>query len=280
MPLPQKTRSRLTLSVVGAGLGLGLAAFVPNVGAQEVARAYAVASESGAATKEAARVLAAGGNAFDAAICAALVAGFANPSSSGIGGGGFALVWSARDRKPYVIDFRETAPAGIDVTVFEKRPVLADKRGQTVGVPGEVAGVFELSERYGKLKWRDVVTRAARLAELGSAAEQHTTDQVGEQLQGAIAKSPTFRSVYLPAGKPLVLGQKLRASKLSRTLSRIAAGGKRAFYEGAVALDLVKAAQSAGGALSLADLASYSTVSREPLGVDWGGKRVRTMPPP
>jgi gamma-glutamyltranspeptidase / glutathione hydrolase len=275
-----KKRSLLALSLVGGGLALGLAAFVPDVVAQEPPRSFGIASESGAATKEGGRVLAAGGNAFDAAICAALVAGFANPSSSGIGGGGFALVWSARDQKPYVIDFRETAPSGLDASVFEKRPVPPERRGQTVGVPGEVAGLFELSERFGKLKWKDVVTRAARLADLGFSAEQHTTDQVSEQLQSPIAKSGTFRSVYLPSGKPLVLGQKLRASKLSRTLLRIATAGKRAFYEGPVALDLVKAAQSAGGALSLADLANYRTVSREPLSVTWAGKRVLTMPPP
>lgn len=271
---------RFPLLPLGAGLLLGLAAFVPDVVAGEPSRGYAVTSESGAATNEAARVLAAGGNAFDAAICAALVTGFANPSSSGIGGGGFALVWSARDRKPYVIDFRETAPQGIDPSALEKRPVPPEKRGQAVGVPGEVAGLFELSERFGKLKWRDVVTRAARLAELGFAAEAHTTDQVNEQLKGALGGDRNFRSVYLPTGKPLVLGQKLKATKLSRTLTRIAAGGKRAFYEGPVALDLVKAAASAGGTLSLADLAGYRTVSREPIAVDWGKRRVLTMPPP
>ncbi len=273
-------RLRFPVLLIGSGLTLGLGAFVPDVGAAPPSRSYAVATESGVATREAGRVLEAGGNAFDAAICAALVGGFTNPSSSGIGGGGFALVWSARDKKAYAVDFREPAPQGLDAAALEKRPVPAEKRGQTVGVPGEVAGLFALSERFGKLKWRDVVTRAARLAELGFAAEQHTTEQVNEQQQGAIAQSPTFRSVYLPAGKPLALGQKLRATKLSRTLARIAATGKRAFYEGPVALDLVKAAQSAGGALSLADLASYRPVDREPLAVEWAGKRVLTMPAP
>jgi gamma-glutamyltranspeptidase/glutathione hydrolase len=273
-------RLRLPLALFGSGLALALAAVVPDVSAEQTPRSYAVASESGAATREAGRVLAAGGNAIDAAICAALVAGFANPSSSGLGGGGFALVWSARDHKSYIVDFRETAPQGVDLAVLDKRPVPADQRGQTVGVPGEVAGLLELSSRFGKLPWKDVATRAARLAQLGFTAEEHTTAQVNDQLSGIIAKSPTFRSVYLPSGKPLVLGQKLRASKLSQTLSRIAVAGKRAFYEGPVALDLVKAVQQAGGALSLADLANYRTVDREPLAIDWAGKRVLTMPPP
>src|SRR4051812_40132757 len=113
----------LPLALVSVGACIGLVAFVPNVGAAPSARSYAVATESAGATREAGRVLSAGGNAFDAAVCAALVAGFTDPSSSGIGGGGFALVWSARDQKPFVLDFRETAPAAIDVAVLEQRPV-------------------------------------------------------------------------------------------------------------------------------------------------------------
>jgi gamma-glutamyltranspeptidase/glutathione hydrolase len=281
----------LPLALVGSLLGAGLSTSVPSIGAEaapgaegakpEPARKpYGIATESPGATREASRVLEAGGNAFDAAVVAALVAGFTNPSSSGIGGGGFALVWSARDQKASVLDFRETAPAGIDVTALDKRPVPLERRGQTVGVPGEVAGLYELHGRFGKLPWKDVVTRASRLAELGFVAEPHTTSQVAEQAQGPLAKSGTFRNVYLPGGKPLTLGQKLRAAKLAKTLNRIAAQGKRGFYEGPVAADLVQAAASAGGALSLADLASYQTVAREPLQIDWNGKRVLTMPLP
>jgi gamma-glutamyltranspeptidase / glutathione hydrolase len=268
------------LAFVGLSLATGLCGVVPNLAAETPRKPYGVATESPAATKEAGRVLEAGGNAIDAAVCAALVAGFTNPSSSGIGGGGFALVWSARDAKASIVDFRETAPAGIDATVLDTRPVPPEKRGQTVGVPGEVAGLFELQSRFGKLKWQDVVRRAARLAEQGFAAEPHTTEQVAEQAQGALARVTVFRDVYLPGGKPLQLGQKLRAAKLAKTLARIATEGKRGFYEGPVASDLVKAVASAGGALSLADLAGYKPVQREPLAVSWGGKTVLTMPPP
>lgn len=270
----------LSLALVGSLIGAGLFSAVPGARAEPVRKPYGVATESPGATREASKLLEAGGNAFDAAVCAALVSGFTNPSSSGIGGGGFALVWSARDGEASVLDFRETAPAGIDVTALDKRPVPADKRGQSVGVPGEVAGLFELHARYGKLPWKDVVTRAARLAEQGFVAEPHTTGQVAEQAQGPLARSSAFRAAYLPGGKPLTLGQKLRAVRLAKTLARIAAQGKRGFYEGPVASDLVKTAASAGGALSLADLAAYKTVKREPLRVKWDGKEIVTMPLP
>lgn len=273
-------RSFFNLALLGSSIALGLGLFVPKLNAQQPAPGFAVATESAAATQEAGRVLAAGGNAIDAAVCASLVSGFTNPSSSGLGGGGFALLWSARDRKAYALDFRETAPAGIDATALDKRPVPPEKRGQSVGVPGEVAGLLELETRFGKLKWKDVALRAARLAELGFVAEPHTAGQVAEQTQGLLSRSPTFRSVYLPGGKPISAGQKVRASKLAKTLTRIAQLGRPGFYEGPVAADLVKAVKDAGGALTLADLSDYRPVSREPLSVAWAGKQVLTMPAP
>src|SRR6188768_1119839 len=278
---PARTAPRwLPLALLSLGVAASLNAVVPNVGAAPPAASYGVATESPGATREASRVLAAGGNAFDAAVCAALVAGFTNPSSSGIGGGGFALVWSARDKKPYAIDFRETAPAAVDATVLDGRAIPPEKRGQTVGVPGEVAGLFELHQRFGKLAWKDVVTRAVTLAARGFAAEPHTVVQVAEHHQELLARSPHFRSVYLPGGSAAKLGTTLRSPRLSKTLARIAAEGKRGLYEGPVASDIVQAVKGAGGALALADLANYRIVEREPLRVSWAGKQVLTMPPP
>lgn len=268
-------------SLAATGLALAsLTAALPSVRAETPAKSYAVTSESPGATREASRLLEAGGNAIDAAVLAALVSGFTNPSSSGIGGGGFALVWSARDRKPFVFDFRETAPAGLDPASLDQRPLPTDKRGAAVGVPGEVAGLFELQQRFGQLRWRDVVLRAARLAERGFVTEPHTASQLGDPKPSPLTSSPTFRSVYLPGGKPAPLGKQLRATKLAKTLTRIANEGKRGFYEGAVAHDLVQAAQAAGSALSLADLSGYRVVERAPLSATWAGKQVFTMPPP
>jgi gamma-glutamyltranspeptidase/glutathione hydrolase len=278
---PARTAPRwLPLALLSLGVAASLNAFVPDVGAAPPTPSYAVASESPGATREASRVLAAGGNAFDAAVCAALVAGFTDPSSSGIGGGGFALLWSARDKQPYIIDFRETAPAGIDVAVLDQRPVPKELRGQTVGVPGEVAGLFELHQRFGKLAWRDVVMRAVTLSARGFAAEPHTVVQVAEQQSELLARSPHFRSVYLPGGNAAKLGARLRSPRISKTLARIAAEGKRGLYEGPVANDIVHTVKGAGGSLQLVDLATYRVIEREPLRMSWGGKQVLTMPPP
>ena len=140
---------------------------------------------------------------------------------------------------------RTQAPAGIDPSSLDKRPLPPEKRGAAVGVPGEVAGLFEIEQRFGSMKWRDVVLRAARLAERGFVTEPHTANQLGDQKQSPLAASPTFRSVYLPGGAPAPLGKQLRASKLAKTLTRIANEGKRGFYEGPVAKERMKARQDA-----------------------------------
>lgn len=273
-------RSRLGLALGGACLVLGLVLSAPALSAPDGATPFAIASESPGATKQAARLLEAGGNAIDAAVLMALVSGFTNPTSSGIGGGGFALVYSARDKRVSVLDFRETAPAAVDARVLDKRPVAPEQRGQLVGVPGEVAGLFELQQQLGKLKWQDVVLRAARLAEQGFATEPHTASQLLEQTGSPLARSATFRTVYLPGGAPAKLGQLLRSPKLAKTLRRIAAEGRRGFYEGPVAQDIVSTVKAVGGGLELSDLAAYKPVAREPLRVAWDGKEILTMPPP
>ncbi len=274
-----RRRARLELALLLSLVAVALGSALPASGAAPE-KGYAVATESPGATREAARVLDAGGNAFDAIVCAALVSGFTNPASSGLGGGGFAMVYSAREQRPLVFDFREVAPAGLDEALLADRPVPADKRGHTVGVPGEVSGLFELHQRYGKLRWKDVVGRAARLAAQGFVLEPFTSQQVAEQQTSPIARSASFRGAYLPQGTPAPAGTKLRATKLAATLRHLADQGKRGFYEGRVARDMVDAVAAAGGALALTDLAEYRTVQREPLRVSWEGKEIATMPAP
>src|SRR6185312_9899328 len=107
------------------------------------------------ASRAAAEILARGGNAVDGAVAAALALGVVNADSSGLGGGGFAVVWSARERKARVLDFRETAPAKASKDMFvvdgKADPKLSRWGGLAVAVPGEPAGLAELEKSYGKL---------------------------------------------------------------------------------------------------------------------------------
>lgn len=239
-----------------------------------------VATENRVATEAALAELRAGGNAVDAAVTAALVGGVVSPTSSGLGGGGFALVRMADGSKPFFLDFRETAPAALGAAVIDERKIPPEQRGRLVGVPGEPAGLFALHQRFGKRKWQDVVLRAERVARVGFPVEKHLASVLGGRSADAFKRDAGLAALYFPKGKPAAAGQLLKNPKLAATLRRLAAEGPKAIYEGAIAADLVKAAQSAGGSLSLEDLRSYAPREREPLLFSWEGHDVYTAPPP
>lgn len=256
-----------------------VALLAPPTLAQPRAARSAAATENEVATKEALAQMRAGGNAVDAAVTAALVGGVVSPTSSGIGGGGFCLVWLGTERKVVVLDFRERAPKGVDVAAFERRPLPPEQRAKLTGIPGEVAGLFELHRRFGKRSWKEVVEPAARIAKAGFPAHPHLTSMLGAY--GKVLRAdPGLDRVYYPKGKPAAVGSLLKNEKLGATLARIAAEGPSALYEGSVAADIVAASKSAGGALTAEEMASYKPTERQPLHVRWEGHDVYTMPPP
>src|SRR5262245_12921096 len=123
---------------------------------------FAVATETGMATRVGIEALRSGANAVDTAIAVAFALGVVQPASSGIGGGGFALVWDAAARKMTALDFRETAPGALDPAILEYRPKppIETGRGAMIGVPGEVAGLAELHRRFGRRSFAEDVAPA------------------------------------------------------------------------------------------------------------------------
>lgn len=269
----------LRLAALGLTLAASLLVALPRVGQGATVPKRGVASEHPLATREALQQLRAGGNAVDAAITAALVAGVVAPSSSGIGGGGLAVLYTAGDQQCHALDFRERAPRAIDAAAFERRPFPFAERGRYVGVPGEVAGLYELHRRFGRLPWAKLVEPAARLARTGYAVHEH----LGRSLAYSVEQWRQDRglaSLFLRGKAPVAKGGRVHNPRLGATLARIAAEGPPAFYAGAVASDMVEATTRAGGALSLQDLAEYAPVWRAPLRTRWEGYDVCTMPPP
>lgn len=216
---------------------------------------------------------------MDAAITAALVAGVAVPSSSGMGGGGFALVWSAKDKKVTSLDFREVAPKGIDAAAFERRPFPSAERGRYVGVPGEVAGLAELHQAFGRKPWAEVVRPAVRVASQGYPVGVHLANVAG-WVAPQLAADQNLAGLFVPGGRATTAGTVVKNPLLARTLARVAAEGKRALYEGAIPSDLVSSAHAANGALTAEDVAAYKPKPREPLHVTWEGLDVYTMNAP
>jgi gamma-glutamyltranspeptidase/glutathione hydrolase len=293
MRCPSKGRLAILLSGA-ATVAIHVAAFPAASSAayppSAEGRTLAVASDHGDATRAALDVMAAGGNAADGAVAAALALGVVNPSASGIGGGGFALVYTAADQKVTVLDFRETAPASYSAAVLTppKKPTdpppldrfgWTGPRGGSVGVPGEPAGLELLSRRFGKRSLAETAAPAVALAQSGFYASRHATE-VAALFKARVQTLPSLAASFLPGGQPAALGARIRRPELAATLLRFGAEGKRSIYEGPTAQKIVDAVRGAGGTMTREDLAAYTVKERAPLSRTIEGRTIYTMPAP
>jgi gamma-glutamyltranspeptidase/glutathione hydrolase len=277
-------------SGIGAALAAGLAATFPRLADGAVppsasGTSYAVATDQADATRAALDVLASGGNAVDGAIAAALVLGVVNPFASGIGGGGFSVVYTAADKKISAFDFREMAPASYSADVLWPRSPSAPKdapftpNGGVAGVPGEPAGLELLSRRFGRKSLAHDASPAIALAQSGFYINAHTAEEIVRHHVRLVA-APSLAAVFLPGGRPTPYGARVRRPDLAATLARFGTQGKRAIYEGQTAQRLVDSLHAAGGTMALADLAAYEVKERAPLVRTIDGRTIATMPAP
>ena len=241
---------------------------------------FAVATENGDASSIAMDVLRSGGDAVDAAVAAALALGVATPTACGIGGGGFAIVYRAKTHETFVIDFREVGPAALDAAALDRRPLPDAERGHLVGVPGEIAGLHALVTKYGKRAWREDVMPAVNLAKNGFTFTAHVARGSKELEKELRTLTPSLGARLLGPSGPLPIGTKIQRPDLAATLQKIADGGPRVFYEGPIARAMVDAVKSAGGTLSLEDLAKYAPKTRTAIRFRVGAREVVTMPSP
>lgn len=239
------------------------------------------------ATETALAVLRDGGSAADAAIAAALVLNVVEPQSSGIGGGGFLLHFDARQARLRAYDGRETAPAATAETLFLKpdgTPMAffdAVVGGRAVGAPGLLRLLESVHRAHGRLPWQRLLAPAIRLAEEGFAVSPRLNALL--RAERFLAADAQARRLFFDAkGRPLAVGARLRNPALAAVLRRVAAEGADAFYRGAIARDIVAAVRAGPnpGSLSLADLAAYRAIEREPLCGRYRRWRVCGMPPP
>jgi gamma-glutamyltranspeptidase/glutathione hydrolase len=269
---------------VAALLGASLPARAAFVGSAEGAH-VAVATDHAEATRAAIATMRAGGNAADGAIAAALAVGVVNPVSSGLGGGGFALVYTARDRRIVAIDFRETAPLHLNTEELLRRAhgfgkdESAAKRGVSVGVPGEPLGLERLSRMFAKRSLADDAAPAVALAEHGFLASRYLSEMAAFMKDRA-AVSQELAALLVPGGTPLAFRATVVRAQLARTIAHFGAEGAKVFYAGNVGARVVRSAQAAGGNLEPADLAAYQVKERAPLVRTVDGFTVATMPAP
>ncbi len=244
-----------------------------------------VVSDSALATEAGIELLRAGGDAADAAVATALVLGVVQNFASGLGGGGFALVFRQTDSRAYALDFREVAPAAASSTMFQDSAGLviagASTRGpRAVGVPGELAGLFFLHHRHGKLPWAQVVAPALRLARDGFVCPPLLATRLERHLAG-LKLSPALALDFLTAtGTPHPSGTVIKRRALAGTLQEIARTGADSFYRGALADRIAAAMSNEGGLVTRADLEGYKVIERPTVSISYHGRTVHSMPPP
>ncbi|MEE2787959.1 MAG: gamma-glutamyltransferase [Myxococcota bacterium] len=249
-----------------------------------VAKKGMVATDHEAASVVGAHMLQQGGDAADAAVAAALMLGVVQPFGSGLGGGGFAVVRRASGQR-FVLDFREVAPRKAFRDMFlkqDKTPIPnGSRRGAlAAAVPGELAGLYELHRRYGRLPWSAVVSPALTTAEKGFPCGEFLHQKIAEYRQELKAR-PRLAGLFLTdAGRAKPIGSTIRQPHLANTLRAISQRGVKALYKGPIADELVKAIQAGGGIISHMDLANYRWRERAPLVVNALDATFIGMPPP
>ena len=246
-----------------------------------VAAAHPLAAQAGY------EILKSGGNAADAAIATQLVLALVEPQSSGLGGGGFALVYAAGERTLSAWDGRETAPAAATPERFltrEGRPMAypeAVGSGKSVGVPGLIRLLEVVHRRHGRTPWPRLFEPAIRLAEDGFAISPRLAKLIAHDPLLAASRSakPYF---FRTDGTPRQAGERLRNPGFAVVLRRIAAEGGRAFYTGEIAQEIVAAVrdQAIAGDMTVEDLAGYRALERAPVCGEYRTRRVCGMPPP
>jgi len=229
-----------------------------------------------------------GGHAVDATIAAHAVLGLVEPQSSGLGGGGFMLIYEHSTGDLTFLDGREAAPSGATVDMFMRDGkvlgfVEAWQSGLAVGVPGVVALYKSAHDDHGKLPWPDLFQPAIRLAEEGF----EVTPRIANNLPrigaaGRLDENPPTAAYFFPGGKPLQIGHLLKNPEYATTLTRIAKEGIDAFYKGEIATAIAKAAQEPpnGGTLTVEDIGNYRVIKRDVVCGDFRKLEICTTTPP
>ncbi|AXR61302.1 gamma-glutamyltransferase [Leptospira mayottensis] len=237
-----------------------------------------IATDSPEATQAGIEVGSLGGNVVDVAVATSFAISVTRPHSTGLGGGGFLVLYLKEFSEPIAFDFRERAPNAASRDMYKKKPKEDSLLGfRAVGVPGNVAGLVQVQKRYGKLSLKTVISPAIRLAEKGFP--------MYPDLQSAIQKSSKdmdqeMKGVFLPGGKVPELKSILVQKDLANSLKLISETGEKEFYHGKIADAITTAMKANGGLITSQDLNDFKVVEKKALKTTYHDYTIYTMPPP
>ena len=248
-----------------------------------------VVSNHPLASSAGAEMLAAGGNAIDAAIATLFTLTVVEPMMVGIIGGGMAHIRLA-DGSHRFIDGQSTVPAAVRDTTYTSRPGSAHDVFDTVGnenlngakavaTPGSLKAWCETLRRFGTMSLADVMQPAIKHAARGYATTPYLHECITESA-AQMRKDKPIAAIYLPDGEPLKVGERVVQAEYAETLRYIADHGEKALYEGPLGDILVDYMEKAGGFIRRTDLTNYKTVERQPIRADYRGWTIFGPPPP
>ena len=244
----------------------------------------AIASAHPLATRAGMEILAAGGNAFDAAVAVSAALAVVEPTGSGLGGGGFWLLHRASDGHEVMIDGRERAPLAAHRDMYldnsgEVIPRLSVDGPLAAAIPGEPAALVHLARKYGRLPLAKSLAPAIRLARDGFPVDEHYRRAAKFRLK-ILRASPAAAAIFLQDNDVPAPGYVIKQADLAATLTRLADQGGDGFYSGTVAEQLVAGVHAAGGIWTKKDLAAYRVLERTPVRGDYRGMHITSAPPP
>ncbi len=244
-----------------------------------------VASQEATATRIGVDILKRGGNAIDAGVAVGFALAVTLPRAGALGGGGFMMVHHAETGETVAIDYREMAPAAAHRDMYldaagEVDTQLARYTHHAAGVPGAVAGLVHVLDRYGTLPLAEVLAPAIRLAERGILVTQDLSGSLESRRERLQRWPATAAIFYHEDGRPYRPGERLIQVDLAWSLRQIAAHGADAFYKGAIAERIAADMAAHGGPMTLEDLAAYRVAVRAPVRGTYRGYEIASMPPP
>ena len=239
-------------------------------------------SASPLAASTGARVLAEGGNAFDAAIAVAAVETVCLSPMCGLGGEVFALLWNASEPKLYGLTGSGRAPQRATRELYQSQGYekMPQEGPLSASIPGEVDAWATILERFGTWPLARLLEPAMSYAQEGFPLPPRIASYYPSQTP-KLARFPTSRAILTRDGAPYQAGDILRQSNLARTLQRVASGGRDEFYRGETSRELVRAVQEAGGLFSEEDLEGHASILyQDPVSTTYRGHRVFITSPP
>ncbi|MBT3342604.1 MAG: gamma-glutamyltransferase [Gemmatimonadetes bacterium] len=269
-----------------AGFLAPLTLLAPLTSAADTQRAASgmVVAEHWLASEVGRDVLAAGGNAVDAAVATGFALAVTHPAAGNIGGGGFMVI-RFPDGSSTAIDFRETAPAAahpqmwLDEATGDYSSRTHHYSHKAVGVPGTVAGFDKAHRLYGSAHWHELVSPATHLAATGFTLSENLAASLSHFVERFAHYNATVAQ-YSQGGTPYAAGDTLRQPDLARTLHHIQTARRDGFYTGETARLIVEEMERGGGLIALEDLAQYQARERQPIHGTYRGYEVLSMPPP